>query len=211
MGLIAKFVASGLIAASFFGIGYGVKSCLPEKKPDYSNLKIADGYYQNADIELEKVVNNENELEIYLKDKAVRIQLKEDLLLGDNKFVYSGLEKRLRTNPKEDKPIVKDMFQDSYDLLLKANEGNKVKEDCVSPSDIAIEYNETSEGDYISVENKLTNKILPITKDGKYIGLGNIDYQYDHFKEKALDKASQKYDSFMDKIKSWLPFLGGAF
>lgn len=206
---IAKIVACGLIAGSFFGIGYGVNACVPEKKPDYSELKVANGYYQNADIELEKAINNNNELEIYLKDEGIRIQLKDDLLLGDNNSVYSGLENRIKKNPKKNEDIIDSMLEDAYNLKLKANEGNKVKENCVSPSDIAIKYNETSEGDYLSIENKLTNEVLPITKDGGFIGIGGIDYQYNHFKEKAIDKASQKYDSFMDKIRSWIPLFGG--
>ena len=206
---IAKIVACGLIAGSFFGIGYGVNACVPEKNPDYSELKVANGYYQNADIELEKAINNNNELEIYLKDEGIRIQLKDDLLLGDNNSVYSGLENRIKKNPKKNEDIIDSMLEDAYNLKLKANEGNKVKENCVSPSDIAIKYNETSEGDYLSIENKLTNEVLPITKDGGFIGIGGIDYQYNHFKEKAIDKASQKYDSFMDKIRSWIPLFGG--
>jgi len=204
-----KLVSYVLIGAAFFGIGYGVKAAILEKKPDYSEIKVAKGFYQNLDIELNKIVNENNELEIYLENEGVKIQLRDDLLLGNNRFVYDGLEKRLEKDPKSNENILDNMFQDAYDLKLLANEGNKVKEYCVSPSDIKIKFNETSEGDYLSIENKLTNENLPITKNGDFIQVGTFEYQYEYFKDLAIDKASDKYDSFIEKFKDIFPMIGG--
>ena len=204
-----KLVGYILIGATAFGIGYGVKAAISEKKPDYSEIKVAKGFYQNADIELNKIVNENNELEIYLENEGVKIQLRDDLLLGNNRFVYDGLEKGLEKDPKSNENILDNMFQDAYNLKLLANQGNKVKEGCVSPSDIKIKFNETSEGDYLSIENKLTNENLPITKNSDFIQVGTFEYQYEYFKDLAIDKASDKYDSFIEKFKDIFPIIGG--
>lgn len=203
-----RIVAYGLIAGMFFGIGFGARACIPEKVPDYSNMKVAEGFYQDSEIELTKIINEDNEIEIYLENDCKKIPLREDLLLGDNNFVYSGLEKRLKKGPKENEAIIDEMFNDSYRLKIAANDGNKIKEGYANPSDISIKYNTTSEGDYLSVENKLTKEDLPVTKNNEKIQLGDFDYQYQYFKGLALDKLSGKYDSFMGKLQKVFPFLG---
>jgi hypothetical protein len=206
-----KVVSYVLIGAACFGIGYGAKSCIGETKPDYSKTKVAQGYYQNPEIELKKSLNKNKELELYLEDKNVKIPLKDDLLLGDNQYVYDNLEKRLEKNPKENEDILDKMFQTSYFLKVEANVGNKIKTGCVSPSDILLKYNKTSEGDYISIENKLTNENLQISKCNEKIQLGTFDYQYEYFKQIVVEKASNGYNNFVEKVKEWFPFLGGLF
>jgi len=203
-----KIISCILVGGIFFGMGYGVKACVGETKPDYSVMKVAEGFYQDADIELTKIVNGNNGLEIYLEGEYGKIPLKDDLLLGDNNFVYNGLEKRLEENTKENEQIIDEMFRDAYELKLSANKGNQVKEGYANPSDIKIKYNKTSEGDYLSIENKLTNEELPITKNNDRIQVGDFDYQYQYFKDLAINKASEKYDTFMEKLQKIFPFLG---
>jgi hypothetical protein len=209
MKTIARFIAGGLIAASFFSVGYGTKSCIAEKKADYSKIPIEQGFYQDSKVELVKKVNEDNNLEIYIQSNNKDIPLKEDLILLDNGPAYDALENRLKDNTKKNQELIDKIFQNSYKLLIDSYSGEKVKENCANPSDLEFSLKKDSEGIYASVNNLQKNETLGIETIGQDIQLGDKEYRREVAKKELSYDLSKGYETFMDKAQKILPWFKG--
>ncbi len=210
MNLGTKIVAFGMIAGSFFGMGYGTRAYFPDKKPDYeSNVPVEQGFYQDSTIDLTKEINKQGNLEIYVEGKEIKVPLRDDLILLNNEQAYDALEKRLLKEPKENRELIDKIFSNSYGLLLESYEGENVKQSCANPSYLEFKIKRDSDGVYAVVNNLKKNEELEIESIDKDIQLGNKEYRREITKKELGYDISEKYENFMEKAQKIIPWVKG--
>jgi len=220
LNLKGKIIVYGLAFSLAFGSGVLLSGPMKNalKKDPYKNKEAAVSFYQNYKaLELEKIINKNNEVEIYLVDEKnnKKVKVGYDLITGTNEEIYSGLEQRLEQNVAENTKIIDNLFQDSYKLKIASNLGNKVKEGYMNPSEIELKYNETADGDFISFENKLTNENIALYNLNGKPQLGTIDYRIKGIKDELGNRAYIYFEDFQKNktgIFDWFLnlFAGGS-